>query len=53
MIVRCMQLLELKYMLRAVYPYASGNQPADSSPDGFTEKEPPPIPQALPLQSKK
>lgn len=30
----CMQLLELKHMLRAVYPDASGNWRADSSPDG-------------------
>lgn len=47
-----MQLLELKHTLRAVYPYASGNELADPSPDGFTENEPP-TPQVLPLQSKK
>lgn len=32
---------------------ASGNQLADSSPDGFIENELPPIPQVLLSQSKK
>lgn len=49
---QCVQLLELKHMLRAVYPYASGNRLADSSPNGFTENEPPLIPQLLLLQTE-
>lgn len=43
---QCMQLLELKHMLRrAVYPFASGNWLADSPPD--TESEPSLTPQPL------
>lgn len=45
---QCVQLLELKHMLRrTVYPYASGNWLADSPPDGFTESEPFLTPQPL------